>query len=146
MNLTKRELAVMRILCEADHPLMVSEIVQKDKDSTVYSVQRIIQNLIKKNLVAVDGMAYNKKALGRTFKPLVTAESVEASALQEILRGLSGRKLTSSHLIAALLPTDNSDQTLEELNRLEKLICQRKEQILQSKRPASGKDSEDQEG
>ena len=68
-KLTNRELAVMRILWEADHSLMVSEIVQKDKNGTIYSVQRIIQNLMKKNMVAIDGIAYNKKALGRTFKP-----------------------------------------------------------------------------
>lgn len=45
MKLTKRELAIMRVLWDADHPLMVSEIVQKDKNGTIYSVQRIIQNL-----------------------------------------------------------------------------------------------------
>ena len=79
-KLTNRELAVMRILWEADHSLMVSEIVQKDKNGTIYSVQRIIQNLMKKNMVAIDGIAYNKKALGRTFKPLVSAESIEINA------------------------------------------------------------------
>lgn len=142
MKLTNRELAVMRILWEADHPLMVSEIVQKDKDGTIYSVQRIMQNLIKKNMVAVDGMAYNKKALGRTFKPLVSAESIEVNALREMLSGLVSKKLTSSHLIAALLPNDNNEQTLEELNRLEELICQRKEQILQNRDLKAGKITE----
>lgn len=137
MKLTNRELAVMRILCEADHPLMVSEIVQKDKNGTIYSVQRIVQNLLKKNMVAIDGMAYNKKALGRTFKPLVSLESIEINAIQEMFSSLVSKNLAGSHLIAALLPTDNDDKTLEELNQLEEIIRARKEQILQSQSQAS---------
>lgn len=137
MKLTNRELTVMRILWEADHPLLVSEIVQRDKNSTVYSVQRIIQNLLKKDMVAIDGIAYNKKALGRTFRPLVSAESVELTAIQELFNGLVSKNIAASHLIAALLPTDNSEKTLEELNQLEKMIQQRKEQIIREQSQAS---------
>ncbi|MCM1251395.1 MAG: BlaI/MecI/CopY family transcriptional regulator [Clostridium sp.] len=142
MKLTNRELAVMRILCEADRSLMVSEIVQKDKNGTIYSVQRIVQNLIKKNMVAIDGIAYNKKALGRTFKPLVSIESIEINAIQEIFSGLANKNIAASHLIAALLPTDNDDKTLEELNQLEEIIRARKTQLLQNQRQASDKPDE----
>ena len=130
MKLTERELEIMRILWEADKPLMVSEIVQRDKNGTIYSVQRIIQNLIKKEMVAVEGMAYNKKALGRTFKPLVGAETIEMSNIQDMFSKMVSRNIAASHLIASLLPTDNNEQTLEELNRLEEIIRERKQQIL----------------
>ncbi len=130
MKLTQRELEIMRILCEADKPLMVSEIVQRDKNGTIYSVQRIIQNLIKKNMVAVEGMAYNKKALGRTFKSLVSAETIELNNIQEMFSKIVSKNIAASHLIAALLPADNSEQTLEELNQLEEMILERKKQIL----------------
>lgn len=109
---------------------MVSEIVQRDKNGTIYSVQRIIQNLIKKDMVAVGGMAYNKKALGRTFKPLVSAETIELNNIQEMFSKIVSKNIAASHLMAALLPTDNSEQTLEELNRLEEIIHERKKQIL----------------
>ncbi len=130
MKLTGRELEVMRILWEADRPLMVSEIVQRDKNGTIYSVQRIIQNLIKKDVVAVEGMAYNKKALGRTFKPLISAESVELDNIREMFRKAVSKNITASRLIAALLPTDNDEQTLKELNQLEEIIRERKKQLL----------------
>ena len=130
MKLTERELEIMRILWEADKSLMVSEIVQRDKNGTIYSVQRIIQNLIKKEMVAVEGMAYNKKALGRTFKPLVSAETIEMSNIQDMFSKMVSRNIAASHLIASLLPTDNNEQTLEELNRLEEIIRERKQQIL----------------
>ena len=109
---------------------MVSEIVQRDKNGTIYSVQRIIQNLIKKDMVAVEGMAYNKKALGRTFKPLVSAETIELNNIQEMFSKIVSKNVAASHLIAALLPADNSEQTLEELNRLEEMIRERKKQIM----------------
>lgn len=130
MKLTSRELEVMRILWEADKPLMVSEIVQRDKNGTIYSVQRIIQNLIKKDMVAVEGMAYNKKALGRTFRPLVSSESIELSNIQEMLSKMVSKNIAASHLIAALLPVDNSEQTLIELNQIEEIIRERKRRIL----------------
>ncbi len=131
MKLTNRELEVMRILWAAEKPLMVSEIVQKDKNGTIYSVQRIIQNLIKKDMVAVEGIAYNKKALGRTFKPLVSSEVVELSNIQEMLGNMVSKDITASHLIAALLPSDNDEKTLNELNNLEEIIRERKKQILE---------------
>lgn len=130
MKLTNRELAVMRILWESEKPLMVSEIVQKDKNGTIYSVQRIIQNLIKKNMVAVDGVSYNKKALGRTFKPIVSSDVIELSTIREIFNNMISKDITASNLIATLLPTGNSKQTLEELNRLEDIIRKRKKEIL----------------
>ncbi|MCM1088485.1 MAG: BlaI/MecI/CopY family transcriptional regulator [Muribaculaceae bacterium] len=133
MKLTNRELAVMRVLWEAEKPLMVSEIVQRDKDGTIYSVQRIIQNLIKKDMVAVDGIAYNKKALGRTFRPLVGSEVIELDAIREMLDGLVSKNIAASQLIASLLPTDNNEETLRELNHLEELISERKRQILEGK-------------
>ncbi|MCM1211979.1 MAG: BlaI/MecI/CopY family transcriptional regulator [Blautia sp.] len=131
MKLTNRELAVMRVLWEAEKPLMVSEIVQRDKDGTIYSVQRIIQNLIKKDMVAVDGIAYNKKALGRTFRPLVGSEVIELDAIREMLDGLVSKNIAASQLIASLLPTDNNEETLRELNHLEEIIHERKRQILE---------------
>lgn len=131
MKLTNRELEVMRILWAAEKPLMVSEIVQKDKNGTIYSVQRIIQNLIKKDMVAVEGIAYNKKALGRTFKPLVNSEIIELNAIQELFDSLVSKNITASHLIAALLPSGNDEKTLDELNNLEEIIRERKKQILE---------------
>ncbi len=133
MKLTKRELAVMKVLWEADQPLMVSEIVERDKNSTIYSVQRIIQNLLKKEMVAVDDIVQNKKALARRFKPLVSSESVEVSILQEMFQNMVNKNMMASHLVAALLPTENNEKTLEELNALEKIIAQRKQQIVDSK-------------
>lgn len=129
MKLTKREIDVMRVLWEAEEALLVSEIVNRG-GGTVYSVQRVMQSLLKKGMVAVDGHAYNNKTLGRKFKPLVSSESIEAEAIQELIGSLLNKSIAASHLLASLLPTDNSKDTLEELDRLEEMIKERKKQIL----------------
>lgn len=131
MKLTTRELSVMKILWEAGEPLMVSEIVQRDPGSTIYSVQRIMQNLLKKNIVAVDSITYNKKSLARKFKPLVSSESVELTLLQDMFNNMVSKDIMASHLIAALLPTENTEETLAELNALERIIAERKRELLE---------------
>lgn len=129
MKLTKREIDVMRILWESEKALMVSEVVNRE-GGTVYSVQRVMQSLLKKGMVAVDGYAYSNKTLGRKFKPLVSSESIESEALQELTGSLINKSIAASHLLASLLPTDNSEDTLDELDRLEEMIKERKKQIL----------------
>lgn len=130
MKLTSRELAVMKILWEADEPLMISEIVQREKNSTIYSVQRIMQNLLRKNAVAIDGIGYNKKALARKFSPIITSESVELGMIREMFGNMSSKNIPAANLIAALLPQENDEKTLAELEELEKIIARRKQQIL----------------
>ena len=130
MKLTNREIEVMQILWQAGEPLMVSEIVQRDPNSTVYSVQRIMQNLLRKKAADVDSIGYNQKALARKFRPLITEESVETGMLQEMLRKVSGGEGQRARLIASLLPQENDEKTLAELEELEKIIAERKQQIL----------------
>ena len=130
MKLTSRELAVMKILWEADEPLMISEIVLREKNSTIYSVQRIMQNLLRKNAVTIDGIGYNKKALARKFSPIITSESVELGMIREMFGNMSSKNIPAANLIAALLPQENDEKTLAELEELEKIIARRKQQIL----------------
>lgn len=130
MKLTNRELEVMQILWQAGEPLMISEIVQRDPNSTVYSVQRIMQNLLRKKAAAVDSIGYNQKALARKFRPLIMEESIEIGMLQEMLRKVSSGEGQRARLIASLLPQENDEKTLAELEELEKIIAERKQQIL----------------
>ena len=55
MKLTTREIEIMQILWESEEPLTVAEIVERDENGTIDSVQRITKSLIKKNFIAVDG-------------------------------------------------------------------------------------------
>lgn len=129
MKLTNRELAVMRILWEANEPLTVVEIVEKETYGTVDSVQRVIKNLLKKNLIAIEGYEQIGKKISRKLKPLVNSESIEIPVLEDFINSLVSKNINTSHIVASLLPTENTQKTWDELDRLEELIKKKKEEI-----------------
>jgi len=133
MKLTKRELAVMRVLWESKEALMISDIAKKDADGTIYSVHRVIRSLLKKGMVVVDGHEYSQKTLARKFRPVVDAESADATAIHEILNSLVGESISASRLLASLLPNSYSEETAHELDRLEEMIEARRKLLLESK-------------
>ncbi len=130
MRLTKRELAVMRVLWEANEPLTVSEIVERDADGTIDSVQRVVKNLLKKNAVAIEGYEQIGKKISRKLKPVIDSESIELPAFEEFINNLASKNISTCHIVAALLPTDDSPKALEELNALEELIKRKKAEIM----------------
>lgn len=121
----------MHILWEAEDSLMISEIVKRE-GGTIHSVQVVIKSLLKKGMVVVDGHAYNNKSLGRTFKAAVSSEIVEMNALQELFNSLVSKSIAASHLLASLLPSGNCKDDMDELDRLEEMIKERKRQILEN--------------
>lgn len=125
MKLTEREITIMRILWEANEPLLVTEIVQKG-GGTVYSVQRIIKNLIAKDMVTVDGFSVTKNIIARKFSAMVSSESIELPEIQELFSKIVSKNIKASTLIASLLFTGNSECTMEELNALQKMITEEK--------------------
>lgn len=131
MKVTKRELDILQLMWQTDKSLMISEIVQKDKTGacTIYSVQRIVKNLVEKGLVEVDGFAQNKKVIGRTFRPLIQSEDIELDIINDRLQDLV-HKFSTTHLVAALLPKDNTDENAEKiLDELEEMIQERKKEL-----------------
>ncbi len=129
-KLTKRQLDIMRILWASEIPMKASEIAQVNGGCSIDSVQPIIKSLIKKGLVEVDEVVYSRNVLARKFKATVSADSIEMGLIKNVLGDLVSKNITASRLVAAFLPEDNDDKTLEELNELEQLIKERKEQLL----------------
>lgn len=133
MKLTKRELAVMRVLWEADSALMITEIANRsDDNATVYSIHRIIQSLLKKDMVAVDGYNFDQRTPARKFKPTVKAENIEMTATKELLGSIFGKNVPASHFMAALLPSIYDEDAMKELDKLQEMIAERKKQLLEN--------------
>ena len=129
-KLTRRELDIMRILWESDVSMKASEIAQASGGGSIDSVQPIIKSLIKKGMVEVDEVVYSRNVLARKFKAAVNADSIEMGIIKNVLGNLVSKNITASYLVAAFLPEDNDDKTLAELDELEKMIKERKEQLL----------------
>ena len=129
MKLTKRELAVMGVLWDSAEALMVSEIVKREPKSTIFSVQRVIKNLLSKGMVTVDSHEYSHKTLARKFKAVVSAEDFEIENMQKMFSALTNKEIPASHLVASLLSTVNDDKIMDELSKLEEIIKAKKQSL-----------------
>lgn len=70
-TLTKKELEMMTVLWGSDTALTASEILKASTDKTWKdkSLHILINSLLKKNLIVVDGFKKMEKVYARSFKP-----------------------------------------------------------------------------
>ncbi len=72
VDLTEREYAVMKILWEADRPMLVSEIIPLTKNISVHTIHALLNSLMRKELIKVVGSVRMVKVPSRLFCPTVT--------------------------------------------------------------------------
>ena len=74
MELTKNEMQFMTVLWEAGTPLTASDILDRvvDREWHVSSVHKILNNLLKKGAVELDGnFVQEGRNISRTFVPML---------------------------------------------------------------------------
>ena len=122
MNLTKNELEVMDVFWEADKPLSRAELLNLsvDKSWKANSVHILLNSLLNKGALREAGFARSGKTYGRTFAPAVTCEEYHASTVCSTTKRLP----SMSGFLKALLK--NVDVDLEELDRMEEVIQQKR--------------------
>ena len=117
-RITKKQLEIMKILWSSDKPLIASEILKRNDSLNINTVQRA---LVNKQFIKVADIVYSGTVLTRSYTPLVSREDFLGTACQDII----GKAKVSS-LIASLIDTETN---LSELEELEKLIEQKKEEL-----------------
>ena len=97
-KITNRELEIMQLLWNADHPLIASEIAAMKPDLTVNTVQSVLRNLLKHKYIEVAKIVYSGTVLTRSYRPLITEQdfgidqvnepvsSSEIDELEEVIR------------------------------------------------------------
>lgn len=120
-RITKKQLEVMKILWSSDKPLIASEILKKNDSLNINTVQACLRALVNKQFIKVADIVYSGTVLTRSYTPLVSREDFLGTACQDII----GKAKVSS-LIASLIDTETN---LNELEELEKLIEQKKEEL-----------------
>ena len=73
-TLTKKELEMMTVLWGSDTALTASEILKASTDKTWKdkALHILINSLLKKNLIVVDGFKKMEKVYARSFKPAIS--------------------------------------------------------------------------
>ncbi len=113
---TKREQQVMELLWNSAEPLSAHDLVEKSGLS-VYTVQQVLQRLLKSEYIKVDGIGRTYKSLTRQYSPVLTQADYIQSTLEEN---------THFQLAAGFIDKTSS---LEQLDQLEKMIQEQKEKL-----------------
>lgn len=110
-KLSKRETQIMIALWNSSVPLSASALKKNlDEDVSIYTIQQVLQKLLKKDYIKVDRIVQHEKALMREYVPVISQVEYITSFVNQ---------KTSFELASNFIKeTDNLDAIIE----LEKLI------------------------
>ena len=110
-KLSKRENQIMIALWNSSVPLSASALKKNlDEDVSIYTIQQVLQKLLKKDYIKVDRIVQHEKALMREYVPVISQVEYITSFVNQ---------KTSFELASNFIKeTDNLDAIIE----LERLI------------------------
>ncbi len=116
-RLTKRETQIMNVLWCSDEPLSAHDILVLAPELSRNTIQIVLKKLQTIGFIEVAGFGYNKNALTRTFRPIISQSQYIQSSLTE----------GTSYALAMnfIKQTDNP----ELLDQLAELIKEKKQEL-----------------
>ena len=120
VKLSNRELDIMLVLWNSDHPLPAPDTPKINETLSVNTVQAVLKKMLKNNYIKVADIIYHGTVLTRTYEPVLTHEDY-------ILSQLNDTSLTASGLAAALVKQEKNSENLEELEQ----IIKKQKQLLE---------------
>lgn len=122
----------MQILWKTKRPMQATEIWEavqqtnlKDKEITVFAIQRVLKLLLDDELIVVSNFVRVGKTTAREYEASITAEDY---AVMQYKRNFPKQKGTSlPKMVAALL--DRSDHEKSELDALEVMLEERRQKL-----------------
>lgn len=126
--LSETELDIMQILWNEAEGLSRPEILARleGKDWNPNSIHQVLNSMMKKGVLQVDGMARCGRVYGRTYKPALTQQEFLARRTQEITPGFT-KKERLLGVVAALVDQDGLDA--ETIHELEQMLATRKKEL-----------------
>lgn len=110
-KLSKRENQIMIALWNSSVPLSASALKKNlDEDVSIYTIQQVLQKLLKKDYIKVDRIVQHEKALMREYVPVIS----QVEYITSFVNQKKSFELASNFI----KETDNLDAIIE----LEKLI------------------------
>lgn len=115
--LTKKENEVMTILWQSEKSMTAHQITETDPSLSIYTVQQVLQRLLKMNYIQIAEINYSGTVLARFYKPAIS----RVDYLQFLL-GVNSTFEIASHLIEA-----THDE--KELEQIEQLIKEKRDSL-----------------
>lgn len=115
--LSTRENQVMSVLWNNQHSLSAHQISEECEDMSVYSVQQVLQRLLKYEFIKVADIGYSNTVLTRLYVPVLSQP--------EYIQFLLGDNEQGLYQIASFLISNNTDK---------KVLQDLKEQIIEKQK------------
>lgn len=128
-HLSVREVDILYVMWKAGKPLMASEIADADEELKLATVHTTLKRMLKKELIEVVDFAKSGNVFGRCYQPTITLEEFEMGKLTIDFRTKHSKDISACNLVAALLNDEDSGMVQEELDKLEKMIQEKREKI-----------------
>ena len=135
--LSSNELAVLRVLWSEGIPLSRPELLEKipDNNWNPNSIHVVLNNLIKKGYVAVDGLVRCGQSYGRTYRAAKTQGEYAAGLALHAVSGAPDEECVLDVVSAMVKHKNVSEQTIA---LLEQMLAQRHAELLQEKTKQEG--------
>lgn len=127
IKLSGRELDIMNVLWEAEKPLIAKDIVGRNTNLSINTVQGVLKGLLKKNYIRVAEIVYSGTVLTRSCEPVLTAEDYTVNL---ITKGIY-KHMSSEGIMAALLKQEEGEEQI--IEKLEALLQEYKENSKKDK-------------
>ncbi|AOY74543.1 BlaI/MecI/CopY family transcriptional regulator [Clostridium formicaceticum] len=125
-SLTKNEQQIMELMWTQGRALSRSEIIELSperswKDSSIHI---LLNSLLEKGAIKVDGYIKTGKNYGRTFSPMITQEKYHIMQFKQSANYLKSKSSAIACLVSTLIQDDEIDN--ETLEKLEAILQARK--------------------
>ncbi len=125
-SLTKNEQEVMELLWAQDRALSRSEIIELsiERSWKKSSIHILLNSLLEKGAIEVEGFVKTGKNYGRTYSASVTQEEYQIMQIKQGANYINSKSSAIVGLVSALVQDEDIDN--ETLDRLEAILKARK--------------------
>nr|WP_312580073.1 BlaI/MecI/CopY family transcriptional regulator [Sedimentibacter sp.] len=125
-SLTKNEQEVMELLWAQDRALSRSEIIELSTERSwkKSSIHILLNSLLEKGAIEVEGFVKTGKNYGRTYSASVTQEEYQIMQIKQGANYINSKSSAITGLVSALVQDEDIDN--ETLDRLEAILKARK--------------------
>ena len=133
-KLTNREYDILKILWTSEDALTASGISEQGDGISINTVQATLKKLLKRDLIHVDQIVYSGTVLSRAYRPSASQEDFELKRYVNNMKQLQGNDFSCSQFVACFLGQEKNRQKIQqEIDQLELLLAQKKQEILKNK-------------
>lgn len=122
-ELTQREFDILKILWSSEKPLVASDFTKIDELLSINTVQAVLKNLLKKNLIKVADIVYSGTVLSRSYTPTINEKDFTLKNIVKDYKEIE-KAVPLPNFVATLLDQESDEE--EAIKELERLLEERK--------------------